>query len=145
MSGDDQFICNQRDLGKSSCCTETVLSWQEAINNKLITPRKICFSKTTRQPFIRASFFIESWSGNEEFWFPLLSLLTLGFGTIDRSPNLSRPPQLHLEFVLLYMLSHVCLQFSFACYMLLCLFYRFNSKRLLSTKLCALYCSRCWR
>lgn len=71
-----------------------------------ITPRKICFSKTTTQSFIRASFFIEPWSGNQEFWFPLLPLPTLGFGTMDRSLNLSRPNQLHLEFVFLYVYSH---------------------------------------
>lgn len=31
---DSQFMCNQRDSGKQSSCTETVLSWQEAISNE---------------------------------------------------------------------------------------------------------------
>lgn len=139
VSWDDQFICKlERIWGKHHASTETVLSWQEAINNKLITPRKIYFSKP-RRPFIRASFFIEPGMRNSGFYFCLFSHLALGPDTFTNSLNF-----LEVTLMVLGRVFHAVLWPAFVCYMLLCLFYRFNSKCLLSTKPGDLCCSRCW-
>lgn len=100
VSWDHWFMCNHRDPGKQSCSTGTVLSWQGAVSRDdapSLLGRFTCLRP--QQSLTGASFLIEPWSGNQQFWSPLLPLPTLGLGTLDRSPDFSGPIQLHLEFV----------------------------------------------